>query len=66
LDHGQVNFNGAILNNQFAFEIICYTKETAAFIEKDAISCYDWMVNLLHILSLLKETRCQPSQQKGP
>jgi hypothetical protein len=46
--------HSAILNKQLTFEILRQTKETAAFIENDAIGCYDRMVNPILILCLRK------------
>lgn len=45
----------AVINKQMTFEIIRMTKETAVFIENDAVGCFDRIVNpfvLIFLLSL--------------
>jgi hypothetical protein len=46
--------HSTILNKQLTFEILRQSKETAAFIENDAIGCYNRMVSPILILCLQK------------
>jgi len=44
----------AVLNKVLTFEVLRYAKDTMAFIENDAVSCYDRITNSLILLFLSK------------
>jgi hypothetical protein len=45
-------FISAVLHNILTYDMVCHIKETAAFIENDAVGYYDWMVNNLLRLNI--------------
>ncbi len=48
------NCHSAVLQKVVSHDIVCLTCQTAAFLENDAIGCYDHLTNNLLLLILLK------------
>jgi hypothetical protein len=44
--------HSAVLNKQLTFEIYRHQKKPLAYIENDAVGCYDWIINLLVLIFL--------------
>jgi hypothetical protein len=45
-------YNSAVLNKQLTYEIHCYNKKPVAYIENDAIGCFNRIANPLVLVFL--------------
>jgi hypothetical protein len=44
----------AVLNKQLTYNVVRNTKTTAAFIENDAVGCYDRLINPILFITVTK------------